>query len=179
MGKVFANPSSSHTKDSKNATMMPPFLTLSIIRYKSRVKWSNPEKGVVPCPTPRCHHHHVALSARIFLTLSRHISLLSITSGRSSRLHPILAQSCCMSVRAGCPAFARPCEGVHRSTSLMSSSLLLQQCPTFLTSHHPSQTPCLPWISYATQKLMLNSCKMVEKQSEAFHTFLWQHFFQV
>ena len=34
------------------------------------------------------------------------------------------------------------------------------------TSHHPSQTPCLPWISYATQKLMLDSCKMVEKQSE-------------
>ena len=32
--------------------------------------------------------------------------------------------------------------------------------------------PCLPWISYATQKLMLNSCKMVKKQSEAFHTFL-------
>ena len=27
------------------------------------------------------------------------------------------------------------------------------------TSHHPSQTPCLPWISYATQKLMLDSCK--------------------
>ena len=44
------------------------------------------------------------------------------------------------------------------------------------TSHHPSQTPCLPWISYATQKLMLDSCKMVEKQSEVFHTFLW-HFF--
>ena len=36
----------------------------------------------------------------------------------------------------------------------------------------------LPWISYATQKLMLDSCTMVEKQSEAFHTFLW-HFFQV
>ena len=31
--------------------------------------------------------------------------------------------------------------------------------------------------SYATQKLMLDSCKMVEKQSEAFHTFLWHHFF--
>ena len=30
---------------------------------------------------------------------------------------------------------------------------------------------------YANQKLMLDSCKMVEKQSEAFHTFLW-HFFQ-
>ena len=42
-------------------------------------------------------------------------------------------------------------------------------------SHHPSRTPCLPWISYATQKLILDSCKMVERQSEAFHTFLW-HF---
>ena len=41
------------------------------------------------------------------------------------------------------------------------------------TSHHPSQTPCLPWISYATQTLMLDSCKMLQKQSEAFHTFLW------
>ena len=38
------------------------------------------------------------------------------------------------------------------------------------TSHHPSQTPCLPWISYATKKLMLDSCKMIQKQSEAFHT---------
>ena len=44
------------------------------------------------------------------------------------------------------------------------------------TSHLPSQTPCLPWISYATQKLMLDSSKMLQKQSEAFHTFLW-HFF--
>ena len=44
------------------------------------------------------------------------------------------------------------------------------------TSHHPSRTPCLPWIFYAPQKLMLDSCKIVEKQSEAFHTFLW-HFF--
>ena len=42
----------------------------------------------------------------------------------------------------------------------------------------PHKLPCLLWISYATQKLMLDSCKMVEKQSEAFHTFLW-HFFQV
>ena len=42
--------------------------------------------------------------------------------------------------------------------------------------HHPWQTPCLHWISYATQKLLLDSCKMVEKQSDAFHTFLW-HFF--
>ena len=35
-------------------------------------------------------------------------------------------------------------------------------------SHHPSQTPCLPWISYATQKLMLDLCKMVQKHSIRF-----------
>ena len=32
---------------------MPPHLTLSIIRYKSRVKWSNSRKDVAPFPTPR------------------------------------------------------------------------------------------------------------------------------
>ena len=31
------------------------------------------------------------------------------------------------------------------------------------------------WISYATKKLMLDLCKMLQKQSEAIHTFLW-HF---
>ena len=34
--------------------LMPPCLTLSNIRYVSRVKWSNPGKGVAPFPTPRC-----------------------------------------------------------------------------------------------------------------------------
>ena len=33
---------------------MPPCLTLSDIRYVSRVKWSNPGKGVAPSPAPRC-----------------------------------------------------------------------------------------------------------------------------
>ena len=70
--------------------------------------------------------------ARISLTLSRHFSLFFITSGRSSGLHPISLHSCCMYVRAGRPAFAQPYVGVHRSTSLMSSSLLLQQCPACL-----------------------------------------------
>ena len=34
--------------------------------------------------------------------------------------------------RAGHPAFARPCEGVHRSMSLMISSLFFQKCPACL-----------------------------------------------
>ena len=31
--------------------LMLPCLTLSIIRYGSRIKWNNPRKGVVPFPT--------------------------------------------------------------------------------------------------------------------------------
>ena len=30
--------------------LMLPYLTLNIIRYDSRIKWSNPRKGVVPSP---------------------------------------------------------------------------------------------------------------------------------
>ena len=78
------------------------------------------------------HHHHVVPLAQISLTLSRHFSLSFIASGRSSGLHPVSSHSCCMYVWAGCPAFAWPYAGVHRSTSLMSSSLLLQQCPACL-----------------------------------------------
>ena len=78
------------------------------------------------------HHHHVVPLAWISLTLSRHFSLSFFTSGRSSGIHPVSSHSCCMYVRTGRPAFARPYAGVHRSTSLMSSSLLLQQCPACL-----------------------------------------------
>ena len=34
--------------------MIPPCLTLSIIRFVSRVSWNNPGNGVVPAPTPQC-----------------------------------------------------------------------------------------------------------------------------
>ena len=78
------------------------------------------------------HHHHVVPLARISLTLSHHFSLSFIASGRSSRLHPVSSQSCCMYVQAGHPAFARPYVGVYRSTSHMNSSLLFQQCPACL-----------------------------------------------
>ena len=70
-------------------------------------------------------HPHVVPLARISLTLSRHFSLSFIAFGRSSVLHPVSSHSCWMYVRAGRLAFARPYVGVHKSTSLMSSSLLL------------------------------------------------------
>ena len=70
--------------------------------------------------------------ARISLTLSLHVSLSFIAFGRSSGLHPVSSHCCCMNVQAGRPAFDWPYAGVHRSTSLTISSLLLQQCPANL-----------------------------------------------
>ena len=78
------------------------------------------------------HHHHVVPPAQIFLTFSFRFSLSFIASGRSSGLHPVSSHSCCMYVLAGRPAFALSYVGVHWSISLMSSSLLLQQCPACL-----------------------------------------------
>ena len=76
--------------------------------------------------------HHVVPLTRISLTLSRHFSLSFIAFVRSSGLHPVSSHRCCMYVRASRPAFAWPYAGVHKNTSLMSSSLLLQQCPACL-----------------------------------------------
>ena len=48
-------PGLSHIKSSnKKWYLIPPCLSLSIIRYGSRIKWRNPRKGVVPFPTSRC-----------------------------------------------------------------------------------------------------------------------------
>ena len=33
---------------------MPPYLTFSIIKFWSRVKWSNLRKGITHSPTPWC-----------------------------------------------------------------------------------------------------------------------------
>ena len=77
------------------------------------------------------HHHHVVPLARISLTLSHHFSLSFIASGRSPGLHPISSHSCCKFELVVLLLLGHMW-GVHRSTSLMSSSLLLQQCPACL-----------------------------------------------
>ena len=61
---------------------MSPCLTLSIIRYRSRVKWSNPGNGVAPSPTPRCSSYWkgsllVTLDCSCRLYLLIYIILLS------------------------------------------------------------------------------------------------------
>ena len=47
--------------------LMPPCLTLSIIRYGSRVKLSNPGKGVVPSPILYCSSSYQKGSLRVTL----------------------------------------------------------------------------------------------------------------
>ena len=62
VGRVFANAPGdlgsiqveSYQRLLKQWYLIPRCLTFSIIRYVSRVKWSNPGKRVVPSPTPRC-----------------------------------------------------------------------------------------------------------------------------
>ena len=49
--------------------LIPPCLTLSIIKYGSRVKWSNPGKGVAPSPTPWCSSYRKG-SLRVTLDYS-------------------------------------------------------------------------------------------------------------
>ena len=75
------------------------------------------------------HYHHVAQLAQISLTLSCHLSLSYITSISSSTPHLVSVQSCYRYILVGRPTLTPPCEGVHWRTSLMSSFLLLQQCP--------------------------------------------------
>ena len=52
--------------------LMPPCLILSIIRYGSRVKWSNPGKGVAPSPTPWCSSYRKG-SLRVTLEYRRQL----------------------------------------------------------------------------------------------------------
>ena len=138
-GWVFANspgdwgsiPSRIIPKIKKKWYLIPPCLTLSIIRYVSRVKWSNPGKGVVLSPMPRCssywkgslrvtfdysrqhylllyiyiYHYDVPL-ARINMTLGHHSLLSSIAPVRFSRLHRVsIGSRCCR---------PNPCSSVWR-----------------------------------------------------------------
>ena len=54
-------------------------LTLSIIRYVSRVKWSNVGKGVVTSPTPRCCSYWKG-SFRVALDYSRQLYCLTVAN---------------------------------------------------------------------------------------------------
>ena len=93
------------------------------------------------------HHHHVLLSGRLYLILSHHPFLSFIASGRSSGLYLVYTELLYVG------SSRSPREGVHRSTSLLSSSLLLQQCPAYLV--------CLTLIVFVTGSRWPYSCYFV------------------
>ena len=60
----------------KKCYLMPPYLAPSILRYGSRVKWSNPGKVVAPSHTPWCSSYRKG-SLRVTLHQRETTSILS------------------------------------------------------------------------------------------------------
>ena len=131
--------------------LMLPCLTLSIIRYESRVKWSNPGNGIVLSPTPWCSSYwkgnlQVALdyghqlyfyiykSLSSFFDIDHTESLDSLSLSLSLSIPIVyifwqifkIASSVCTEViyisLSSWLALVHPCVEVHWRTSLMSSS---------------------------------------------------------
>ena len=69
-----------------------------------------------------CYNNDISL-ARISLNPSLHPSLSFIAPGRSSRLYPVSAQSCCILVLTGRPKFSRPQEYIAYEFVLTSPAV--------------------------------------------------------
>ena len=104
-------------------------------------KWKPQERNWISSNnnSKQHHKHQVKTKIIIIIIMCRQHGFpwpsLATSPNRSSPLaglHPVSSKSCCAYVRAGRSAFARPYVGVHRSTSLMTSSLLLRHCPACL-----------------------------------------------
>ena len=92
IGRVFingSNPRLSYTKDSKKWYLISPCLTLSIIRYVSRVKWSHPRKGVVPSPIPWCSSYWKG-SLQVTLDYSLQLAIPKLRSPICPIIYPKL-----------------------------------------------------------------------------------------
>ena len=90
--------------------LMPPCLTLSIIRYVSRVKWGNLGKGVALSPTPWCSSYRKG-SPRVTLNYGRQLYLLYYLR-KPHWTHPTLFESSTLSTvkHSEIFAFELPCE---------------------------------------------------------------------
>ena len=56
-GRVIPKTQKKKKKKKKKWYLISPCLTLNIIRHVSRVKWSNPGKGVTSFATPQCNSY--------------------------------------------------------------------------------------------------------------------------
>ena len=108
----------------KKWCLIPTWLTLSIIRYVSRVKWSNPGIGVAPSPTPRCSSYWKR-SLRVALDYGRQLTYIgahiSYRRDRSSMCGRMVPES----------ALAR----AYTQTHILSFSLSLSLSHTLFLKH--------------------------------------------
>ena len=58
--------------------LIPHCLTFGIIRYGSRVKWSNPGNGITPCPSAQCSSYWKG-SRQVTLDYTRQLYLYTHT----------------------------------------------------------------------------------------------------
>ena len=106
-----------------------PCLILSIKKYVSRVKGSNPGKGVAPSPTPRCSSYWKRSLLIAIFNMIKSCCLHGFHRLSLSSFVPII--HCfwqIIQITSGVHTESCLYEGVHKRTSVMSSSLLLQQC---------------------------------------------------
>ena len=76
--------------------LIPPCLTLSIIKYVSRVKWSNPGKGVAPFPKPWRSSYWKG-SFQVALDYGHQLYLYNSVGGFQPS-HDWLTQHCCSAI---------------------------------------------------------------------------------
>ena len=107
--------------------LIPLCLTLSIIRYVSRVKWSNPGKGVVSSPTPWCSSYRKG-RLRVTLDYGRRLYLLKLQNRLKSTKYILVSPS------PSPLSFSLP----HTHTHTLYLSLSLSLSLTFLLSLYRS-----------------------------------------
>ena len=126
----------------KNKSSLWVYVSLSISQLTtnsgpfSRIKWKIYfYKEVCFVRSFNCVNRGYATSACLSVCLSHSLSLSTLAPDKFSKLHLVSMLDWCKWILTGQPTLSRPCFGVHRRTSLMISSFLLQQCRTCI--------PCL------------------------------------
>ena len=69
--------------------LISPCLTLSIVRYVPRVKWSNPRKGVAPSTTPRCCSNWKG-NIRVYPDYGRQLIRFQVFQSNTNNLHTVI-----------------------------------------------------------------------------------------
>ena len=166
---------------------MPPCLTLSIISYGSKVKWSNPEKGVAPFPTPRyCNYRKGGL--RVTLDYGRQLFTVPHQAGvhlgaMAMTEYSVFDQGSGITGASPLDCFVSYIQDIHREdmhlTPLQRSSWCILGCWRYsllwfhcLMVYQPSFVIKCQSCPCNRTKVMIHSY-ILELGSKAVHTFHW------